>query len=130
MDPPYQGVCGDRDSRYLSGISHDEFIEALDRLNTRKISYIVSYDGRRGERVFGDLLPDFLRLMRIEIDAGRSSQSTLLGKDEITYESLYLSEALVQRLDHLPIYRPQPSSQQYMLLEPRGQYEKTFQRVP
>lgn len=130
MDPPYQGVCGDRDSRYLSGISHDEFVEALDRLNAKKISYIVSYDGRRGERIFGELLPDFLGLIRIEIDAGRSSQSTLLGKDEITYESLYLSEALVQRLDHLPIYRPQPSKQQYMLLEPRAQYEKTFQRVP
>lgn len=84
MDPPYQGVCGDRDLRYLSGISHDGFVEALDRLNAKKISYIVSYDGRRGERVFGELLPDFLGLMRIEIEAGRSSQSTLLGRDEIT----------------------------------------------
>lgn len=130
MDPPYQGVCGDRDSRYLSGISHDEFVEALARLNARGISYIVSYDGRRGERVFGELLPDFLGLMRIEIEAGRSSQSTLLGRDEITYESLYLSEALVQRLDFVPAYRPQSSIQQYMLLESRAQYEKTIQRVP
>lgn len=130
MDPPYQGVCGERDSRYLSGISHNEFVGALDRLNAKGISYIVSYDGRRGERVFGELLPDALGLMRIEIEAGRSSQSTLLGRDEITYESLYLSEALVQRLDHMPIYRPQSATQQYMLLEPRAQYEKTFQRVP
>jgi DNA adenine methylase len=130
MDPLYQGVCGDRDSRYLSGISHDEFIETLICLNARGISYIVSYDGRRGERVFGELLPDALGLMRIEIDAGRSSQSTLLGRDEITYESLYLSGALVQRLDHLPAYHPQSSTQQYMLLEPSVQYEKTLQRVP
>lgn len=130
MDPPYQGVCGDRDSRYLSGISHNEFVETLAHLNVRGISYIVSYDGRRGERVFGELLPDSLGLMRIEIEAGRSSQSTLLGRDEITYESLYLSEALVQRLDDLPAYRPQSSSHQYMLLEPGIQYEKTFQRTP
>lgn len=129
MDPPYQGVCGDRDSRYLSGISHDEFVEALASLNTKGISYIVSYDGRRGERVFGELLPDFLCLMRIEIEAGRSSQSTLLGRDEITYESLYLSEALVHGLGHLPVYCTRTASQQYMLLEPRVQYEKTFQRV-
>jgi len=130
MDPPYQGVCGDRDLRYLSGISHDEFAEALARLNAKGISYIVSYDGRRGDRVFGELLPDTLGLMRIEIEAGRSSQSTLLGRDEITYESLYLSEALMQRLDHLPDYHPQSSTQQYMLLEPRTQYEEAFQRVP
>ena len=130
MDPPYQGVCGDRDLRYLSGISHDEFVETLAKLNAREISFIVSYDGRRGERVFGELLPDFLNLMRIEIEAGRSSQSTLLGRDEMTYESLYLSEALVQRLDHLPAYRPPSSIQQYVLLEPSVPYEKTFQRVP
>jgi len=130
MDPPYQGVCGDRDLRYLSGISHKEFVVALARLNARGISYIVSYDGRRGERIFGELLPNSLGLMRIEIEAGRSSQSTLLGRDEITYESLYLSEALVQKMDHLPIYRPQSSTQQYTLLEPRRLYEKTFQRVP
>lgn len=129
MDPPYQGVCGDRDSRYLSGISHDEFVGALSELNSRGISYIVSYDGRRGERVFGKLLPDFLGLMRIEIEAGRSSQSTLLGRDEVTYESLYLSEALVRRLNHLPSYRPPSSVQQHMLLEPSAQYEETFQGI-
>ena len=29
MDPPYQGVCGDRDPRYLNGLPFDEFMEAL-----------------------------------------------------------------------------------------------------
>jgi len=28
LDPPYQGVCGNRDSRYLSGIDFDEFVLA------------------------------------------------------------------------------------------------------
>jgi DNA adenine methylase len=25
-DPPYQGVCGNRDSRYFSGIDFEEFV--------------------------------------------------------------------------------------------------------
>ena len=97
MDPPYQGVCGDRDSRYYSGIYHSDFVAALEELNSREISYIVSYDGRRGEKTFGELLPAPLKLTRVELDAGRSSQATLLGRDEVTYESLYLSHALRSR---------------------------------
>jgi DNA adenine methylase len=45
MDPPYQGVCGGRDSRYFSGINFDNFVLALDKLNQRGISFAVSYDG-------------------------------------------------------------------------------------
>ena len=97
MDPPYQGVCGEHDSRYLSGIDHREFVLALEELNERGIAYVVSYDGRRGDKVFGAVLPAYLELSRIELSAGRSSQSTLLGRDEMTYESLYLSPALMQR---------------------------------
>lgn len=97
MDPPYQGVCGEHDSRYLSGIDHHEFVLALEELNERSIAYVVSYDGRRGDKAFGELLPNYLELSRIELSAGRSSQSTLLGRDEITYESLYLSPALMQQ---------------------------------
>ncbi|MEZ4525933.1 MAG: Dam family site-specific DNA-(adenine-N6)-methyltransferase [Desulfobacterales bacterium] len=94
MDPPYQGVCGERDSRYYAGITFDDFVNALEELNKRKIAFIVSYDGRRGEKSFGNPLPDFLNLTKIEIEAGRSSQATLLGREEITVESLYLSSAL------------------------------------
>ena len=50
MDPPYQGVCGDRDSRYFSGISYEEFLAALSELNVRQIRYAVSYDGRTGNK--------------------------------------------------------------------------------
>ena len=38
-------------------------------------------------------------LHKIEIEAGRSSQSTLLGRNDITYESIYLSEQLLTRLN-------------------------------
>ena len=98
MDPPYQGVCGERDPLYLKGVVFDEFVEVLETLNFRDIKYLVSYDGRTGERVHGRKLPDRLRLHLIELEAGRSSQATLLGRDEITVESLYLSPALAESL--------------------------------
>lgn len=117
MDPPYQGVCGERDSRYFSGIYHNDFVFALEELNSRGISYIVSYDGRRGDKTFGELLPASLELTRVELEAGRSSQATLLGRDEVTYESLYLSRALTDKLTHQQTDYCQPKIQQYSLFE-------------
>jgi len=116
MDPPYQGVCGNRDPRYLNGLPFDEFVVALEYLNTRNISYIVSYDGRTGNKTFGRKLPDFLQLEHIEISAGRSSQATLLGRDHYTYESLYISPALISRLGiKSPLAFPVKSKQLYLL---------------
>lgn len=122
MDPPYQGVCGERDSRYFSGIAHNDFVTSLEGLNARGISYIVSYDGRRGDKIFGELLPASLDLTHIELDAGRSSQSTLLGRDEVTYESLYLSQALTDKLARKPADYQQRRTQQFGLLQPAAHY--------
>ena len=88
LDPPYQGVCGKRDPRYLESVAFDEFVTALDNLNAEEISFIVSYDGRTGDKVFGKTLPSFLNLHHVELYAGRSSQSTLFGRVDETYESL------------------------------------------
>jgi DNA adenine methylase len=100
MDPPYQGVVAGAsgDPRYYKGVSFNELVQALHVLNNRNIAYILSYDGRTGSRTYGEALPDSLHLHRIEINAGRSTQATLLGKNTITYESLYLSPALKNRL--------------------------------
>lgn len=125
MDPPYQGVCGNRDARYCSGISHAEFVEALQGCVDRGLSFIISYDGRRGNKIFGECLPVNLGLTRIEIEAGRSSQSTLLGLEETTYESLYLSPSLMHRLAFKSSNHHQTSSLQYSLFEPRAYYGKT-----
>jgi DNA adenine methylase len=95
IDPPYQGVCGERDSRYLTGINFDEFVDSLENLNRKQIPFAVSYDGRRGNKTFGNELPSHLNLKKIEIVVGRSSQATLLGRDEVTIESLYLSHTLL-----------------------------------
>jgi DNA adenine methylase len=95
IDPPYQGVCGNRDSRYYSGINFDDFVLALQELNRKGIAFVVSYDGKRGNKTFGNELPKSLGLKKIEIEVGRSSQATLLGRKEVTIESLYLSSTLL-----------------------------------
>ena len=100
MDPPYQGVCSNRDTRYIEGVNYGDLIAELDKLNKKQVSYILSYDGRRGGKVYGKILPKNLELHRLEIKVGRSSQSTLLGGKDYTYESLYLSKSLLKRLPH------------------------------
>ncbi|MEB3179185.1 MAG: DNA adenine methylase [Nostocaceae cyanobacterium] len=94
IDPPYQGVCGDRDARYFSRINFDDFVLALEQLNRREVAFAISYDGKRGNKTFGNTLPPELGLKKIEIEVGRSSQATLLGREEVTVESLYLSPYL------------------------------------
>jgi DNA adenine methylase len=96
MDPPYQGVCTGKDPRYYETINFDEFIEQIEQLNARDVPFIISYDGRKGDKVYGKEIPGDLGVKRIEIDAGRSTQSTLLGRNENTYESLYLSKNIAE----------------------------------
>jgi len=98
MDPPYQGVCGNRDARYCPKIDHAEFCDSLAALNDKGCKYIVSYDGRMGDKCYGEPLPSSLRLFHIEVHAGRSTQATLLGRDSDTYESLYFSPALAKTI--------------------------------
>jgi DNA adenine methylase len=102
LDPPYQGVCVQRDSRYLKPIMFDEFVGELERLNALGIAYIVSYDGMTGTKKYGRDLPLHLALEHFRLNAGRSTQATLLGRKETTFESIYLSNALVERLSLQP----------------------------
>lgn len=115
MDPPYQGTSGDRDSRYLAGLSFDDFVTALDGLNSRGLRYVISYDGRTGEKSYGDPLPKYLNLTHIELEAGRSTQATLLGRDDVTVESLYLSPALAREVDAAPKIKRRRTEEQPVL---------------
>lgn len=111
MDPPYQGVSGKRDNRYAPKVDHAEFCDALAALNKNGRMYVVSYDGRMGTKVYGEPLPKSLELLHLELHAGRSSQATLLGRESETYESLYVSPALVAKTSDLSkkVRRQQPS---------------------
>ena len=124
MDPPYQGVCGERDSRYFSGIAFDDFVAQLAVLNLKNVRYLVSYDGRLGNRSYGKPLPAKLQLTLVELEAGRSSQSTLLGRDEMTIESLYLSRPLAEELAARPMIHRHRRDEQMQLMETPIPYGK------
>lgn len=99
LDPPYQGTSFTRDHRYYDGLPFGDLVSALETMNRDGLSYIVSYDGQTGEKRHGRVLPARLGLRRLSVFAGRSTQSTLLGENRQTVESLYLSPALLSRLD-------------------------------
>ncbi|MEE0851517.1 MAG: DNA adenine methylase [Christensenellales bacterium] len=95
MDPPYQGVTNCRDRRYLSGVTFQDFAEAVLQLNKRGIDFLISYDGICGEKSYGQDLPPELHCKKVLLNAGISTQATLLGQKATTLEALYISESLV-----------------------------------
>jgi DNA adenine methylase len=103
LDPPWQGTSLKKDPRYAYLLDVDRLIEGLSDLNDRKIPYLLSFDGTCGDKNYGKELPKQLQLKRIELNAGRSSQATLLGRDEITIESLYLSPILLEKNKNVKI---------------------------
>jgi len=109
MDPPYEGVTGLRDRRYYiaPSFSREELICELDCLNTRGVPFVLSYDGACGDRKYGGELPAELELLKLSVPAGRSAQSTLMGRAEITVESLYVSPTARDALFRCgPVLRP------------------------
>lgn len=102
MDPPYQGVTNVRDNRYFSGVSFDEFAEAIKVLNNKHIDYLISYDGSCGGKEYGESLPESLGCKKILLNAGLSSQALLLGKKSTTFEALYISESLTPLFYSVP----------------------------
>ena len=111
MDPPYQGLREGRSLRYWGRFSHDEFCGELDLLNRRRVPFALSYDGRLGRRAYGRGMPESLGLSRIVIRAGRSTQATLLGRADDTYESLYLSPSAVRMRDGSDARQPRADLQ-------------------
>jgi len=99
MDPPYQGTGLNGGFNYSGNIQIENFLASLSDLNHRCIPYILSFDGRTGEKTYGSPLPKNLNLKRIELKAGRSSQATLLNRKEFTFEAIYLSPALVDKIE-------------------------------
>ena len=103
LDPPYQGVSSTRDNRYFSGLAYDEFSESIEILNRKNIDYIISYDGECGDREYGYDLPESLNCTKFLLNAGTSTQATLLGKKNITFESLYVSKNIAKIIDFVPV---------------------------
>ncbi len=102
MDPPYQGVCQDRDCRYVESVVFEEFVAELAKLDRRRVPFVVNYDGRTGDKTYGKTLPTHLGLVHVELRVGRSTQATLLGRNHETFESLYVSRSAIQKLGGIP----------------------------
>lgn len=104
MDPPYQGTTYGHDKRYAAGLSRERLVEVLHELNGRDVPFILSYDGKTGDKTYGEPLPTSIEADHLHIHAGRSSQATLSGRDQETVESLYVSKSLGAA--DADIYRP------------------------
>jgi DNA adenine methylase len=102
MDPPYQGVSNTRDNRYFSGVDFQEFSDTLSILNRKGIDFLVSYDGECGGKIYGEELSSELRCTKMLLNAGISTQGTLLGKRQVTFEALYISESLSKKARVMP----------------------------
>ncbi len=90
MDPPYQGTTYGRDRRYYEGLEFNDLCAGLKKLQNFNVSFLLSYDGITGEKKHGKDLPAELGIHRVYLNAGRSSQATLNGKNAVTLESLYV----------------------------------------
>lgn len=97
MDPPWQGTSNKTNPRYAFLLDLDELIHSFEDLNRREVPYIISFDGVCGDKAYGKDLPEHLGLKKLLLNAGRSTQATLLGKNDITMESLYLSPAFITK---------------------------------
>ena len=102
MDPPYQGVSNVRDNRYFAGVSFNDFSKAIEILEDKGVNYIMSYDGECGGKEYGEELPANLNCKKFILKAGLSSQALLLGKKSTTFESLYISKALLSSFNNIP----------------------------
>ena len=96
LDPPYQGTSSRGDRRYIRQLEFETLTDNLDSLLRRKIPFLLSFDGRCGNKTYGKSLPAELGLIKIDLAAGRSTQATLNGKVEETVESLYVSPTLAK----------------------------------
>jgi len=98
LDPPWEGTSGRKDTRYHQILDLPRLIGELDDLNRRGVPFLLSFDGRLGNKAYGETLPAELDLARLELPAGRSAQATLSGRTDETVESLYVSRNIVARL--------------------------------
>lgn len=87
LDPPYFSTRG----RYFGTIDYEEFIEYLYDLKSRKVKFILSYDGTRGENSYLVDIPKDLYSEHILLDSGNSTFLKVIDKKvEKVKESLYI----------------------------------------
>lgn len=88
FDPPY----ADSRNRYIKDLDLHNFFCELDKLNSKNISWALSFDGsREGTNYFSDM-PKELYKRKLSLSNGNSAVSKILNsKQEEVIESLYLN---------------------------------------
>ncbi|MBN2267647.1 MAG: Dam family site-specific DNA-(adenine-N6)-methyltransferase [Candidatus Babeliaceae bacterium] len=88
FDPPYAG----NRQRYIEDLDLDRLFSTLEDLNRREVKWALSFDGRRGTKVFSCAVPESLFKRQLLLSSGNSSVNKVLnGPVEDVEESLYLN---------------------------------------
>lgn len=88
LDPPYEHTKG----RYFGTIDYKEFYEYLEELNRKEIKYVLSFDGKRGNKEYTTGIPKDLYVKKYMLQSGNSSFKKVMDKrNEQVYEALYLN---------------------------------------
>lgn len=88
LDPPYAG----NKQRYSDNLDLSRFLEDLEKLNTKGVKWMLSFDGRRGNRSLIHNIPKPLYKRHMLLSSGNSAVNKVLnGPVEAVEESLYLN---------------------------------------
>ena len=89
LDPPYGGTKG----RYLpTDFNLGEFYAELQRLNTIGAKWVLTFDGRAGNRSYATSIPSSLYKVRLALPTGNSPFVKLMKKRiDAVVESVYLN---------------------------------------
>lgn len=88
LDPPYFHTKG----RYFGAIDFNKFLDYLYDLNKRGVKYMLSFDGKRGDKDYTVEIPKELYKRHVFIPSGNSTFKKVIDKEtEKVFESLYLN---------------------------------------
>ena len=88
LDPPYFHTKG----IYYGNIDFTKFLNYIEDLNKRNIKYILSFDGKRGDKDYTVDIPNTLYKRHEFIPSGNSTFKKVMDKEkEQVFESIYLN---------------------------------------
>lgn len=88
LDPPYAG----NKQRYINDLDLARFFGDLEKLNAKSVKWMLSFDGRRGDRNLVHNIPKSLYKRHMLLSNGNSAVNKVLnGPVEAVAESLYLN---------------------------------------
>ncbi len=89
LDPPY---AGNKDRYLQNNFNFDEFYDQLEKLNKKRVKWMLTFDGKAGTREYNFSLPQTLFERKIFIKTGNSPFTKMMksGIDSVL-ESVYLN---------------------------------------